>query len=226
MARFTSWGTGDIEVLPVGGRRDLALVPEEDVEEMLDVFAMETFRHTEWEEVPSDLARALAIGLFRVTDLETASDQTVVGARSVARVGYMARFTECQRLPAARRQRGWMIAGLREAVEASVAEELRDTNESFYDALGEVTAFFVRREPLDVPYDAEEGFNPMWTIPGMGGDFRALLRDRTLEMALEEDEEDLSGPSGPIVDATFEDLQLVWKYGFLLRAFEEFFQED
>jgi len=35
----------------------------------------------------------------------------------------------------------------------------------------------------------------------------------------------LSGPAGPIDDASFEDLQQVWKYGFLLRAFEEFFRE-
>jgi hypothetical protein len=84
----------------------------------------------------------------------------------------------------------------------------------------------VTREPLDVPYDAQQGLKPMWTIPGMGGDFRGLLRDWTLEMALPREGGTLSGPAGPIDDATFEDLQLVWKYGFLLRSFEEFFRED
>jgi hypothetical protein len=215
-----------VDVFLVEGNENLALVSEEDAERMLDTLAMDTFENVEWEQVTSDLSRALTMGLFGVTGLEAAQNATMVAGRWVARIGYMARVAEWERVPAARRPRGWMIAGLRQAIEASLTEELRETGVSFYDALGDVTAFFVRREPLDVPHDADEGFKPMWTIPGMGGDFRALLRDRTLDMALEQDADELRGPAGPIVDATHEDLRRVWKYGFLLRSFEEFFQED
>jgi hypothetical protein len=222
------WRRAGIDALPIDGHGDLALVSEQDAERMLDALATDTFERVDIEEIGNDLARALAMGLFLVTDIGEAPNETVLAARWVARVGYMARVVEWERVSAARRPRGWMIAGLRGAVESSVEEELRETGGegSFYDALAEVTAFFVRREELDVPYDAEEGLKPMWTLPGMGGDFRALLRDDTLRMVLEGEEESLSGPFGPVEGATFTDLQLVWKYGFLLRSFEEFFTDD
>jgi hypothetical protein len=225
MALFTR--RPEVELTPIEGHEDLALVDEDDVEELLDTLAMETFEYVDTQELSADLAHALEIGLFGVTGLEAATNATIVAGRAVARIGYMARVAEWERVAAARKPGGWMCAGLRGAVESSLGEELSDSgaDASFYDSLGEVTAFFVTREPLDVPYDAEEGLRPMWTIPGMGGDFRALLRDWTLEMALPRDGDVLSGPAGPIDDASFEDLQRVWKYGFLLRAFEEFFRE-
>jgi hypothetical protein len=228
MAPLT-WRRADVEALPVEGRDDLALVAEDDVEELLQALAEETFEHAEWDEVPSDVATALASGLFWVMQLDAATDDAVADASAAARLGYMARVAEWERLPAARVSNGLMLAGLRDAVEASVAEELGEggTDQSFYRALGEVTAFFVRREPLDVPYDAEEGLNPMWTVPGMGGDFRALLRDETLLMALEgEDDSPNAPPTESIDDASFEGFQWIWKYGFLLRSFEEFFREE
>ncbi|MGH2965149.1 MAG: hypothetical protein ACRDMH_07185 [Solirubrobacterales bacterium] len=225
MALFTR--QPQIELTPIAGHEDLALVDEDDVEALLDTLAMETFEYADTQDLPADLAHALEVGLFAVTGLEATTNATIVAGRAVARIGYMARLAEWERVPAARKPGGWMCAGLRGAVESSVGEELRESgaDASFYDALGEVTAFFVTREPLDVAYDAQEGLKPMWTIPGMGGDFRALLRDWTLEMALPRDGEVLSGPAGPIDDASFEDLQQIWKYGFLLRAFEEFFRE-
>jgi hypothetical protein len=225
MALFTR--QSEIELTPIEGHEDLALVDEDDVEELVDTLAMETFEYVDTEELPADLAHALEIGLFGVTGREAASKATIVAGRAVARIGYMARVAEWERVQAARKQGGPMCAGLRGAVESSIGEELSESgpDASFYDALGEVTAFFVTREPLDVPYDAEQGLKPMWTIPGMGGDFRALLRDWTLEMALPREGDALSGPAGPIDDASFEDLQRVWKYGFLLRSFEEFFRE-
>ncbi len=66
----------------------------------------------------------------------------------------------------------------------------------------------------------------MWTIPGMGGEVRALVRQRTLQMVLQRDGEGLRTPAGPVQDATLEDFQRIWKYGFVLRSFEEFFWED
>ncbi len=66
----------------------------------------------------------------------------------------------------------------------------------------------------------------MWTIPGVGGEVRALLREKTLSMVLQRDGQGLKGPTGPIEGATLEDFQRVWKYGFLLRSFEEFFRDD
>ena len=221
MALFTR-ARPAIEVLPVEGHDELALVDEDDAERLVDVLSMETFDHVEIEELPWETAEALETGLFALYDLDSAAEQTVAAARWAARIGYMARVAEWERVPAARRPAGSMIAGLRQAVEASLREELGEGEVSFYDALREVTAFYVRREPLDVPYDAQEGFKPMWTIPGMGGDFRALLRDRTLGMAFGQWEED----DVVSVDPNLEYLWWVWKYGFLLRAFEEFFREQ
>ena len=66
----------------------------------------------------------------------------------------------------------------------------------------------------------------MWTIPGMGGEVRALVRDKTLQMVLQRDGEGLRTPAGSIEGATIEDFQRIWKYGFVLRSFEEFFWED
>jgi hypothetical protein len=53
-----------------------------------------------------------------------------------------------------------------------------------------------------------------------------LLREKTLPMALQRDGEGVNGPAGPVEGATVEDFQRIWKYGFLLRSFEEFFRED
>ncbi len=227
MALFARRGTG-IEVLPVAGRDDLALVSEDDAEELADVLADDTLYRAETEYLTIDAARALEAGLMALADLEASDQETVDMARWVTRVGYMARMAEWQRLPEARKPSGWMIAGLRSAVEESVAEELNDADggKALYQALGEVAAFFVLREPLDVPYDAGEGLKPMWTIPGMGGDFRALLRHKTLAMALGVVDPRYQDPADSIDAASFEDLEWVWKYGFLLRSFEEFFREE
>jgi hypothetical protein len=221
MPLFTR-GRPAIEALPVEGHDELALVDAEDAEQLVDALSMETFDHVEIEELPRETAEALETGLFALYDLDSAPEQTVAAARWAARIGYMARVAEWERVGAARKPAGSMVTGLRQAVEASLREELAEGEVSFYDALREVTAFYVRREPLDVPYDAQEGFRPMWTIPGMGGDFRALLRDRTLAMAFGYEMED----DVVSVDPNLEYLWWVWKYGFLLRAFEEFFQED
>jgi hypothetical protein len=214
--------------LPVEGRDDLVSVPEDDADEMVNLLARETYEYLDKGEVPTDVGRALSMGFFLVTGREPASEETGVAAQSVARLGYVARVVEWRRLATIRAPRGWMLAGLRGAVEANVAEELEETQNgerSFYDVLGEVTAFFVGREPLDVSYDADEGFALMWTIPGMGGQARALVRDKTLQM-LQRDGAGLRSPAGPIEGATVEDFQRVWKYGFVLRSFEEFFSED
>jgi hypothetical protein len=215
--------------LPVEGREDLIVIPEDDVEEMVKVLATATRECVEKGKLEDNVARALSMGFPLVTGREAAPEETLAVAQAVARFGFMARVTEWERLTTARKPAGWMIAGLQGAVESSVAEELREADDgekSFYDALAEVTAFFVRREPLDVPYDANQGFVLMWTIPGVGGEVRALLREQTLPMVLEHDAEGLKGPAGPIEGAAMEDFQRIWKYGFLLRSFEEFFRED
>jgi hypothetical protein len=215
--------------LPVEGRDDLVSVPEAEAEEMVNLLAMETYKSVDEGEIRAEAARALTMGFLLVTEREPATEETLVAAQSVARFGYMARVAEWETPTTARRPSGWMLAGLRGAVQSNVAEELQeaeDSEQSFYDVLGEVTAFFVRREPLDVPYDADQGFALMWTIPGMGGEVRALVRDKTLRMVLQRDGEGLRSPAGPIEDATLEDFQRIWKYGFLLRSFEEFFWED
>jgi hypothetical protein len=215
--------------LPVEGRDDLVSVPEDEAEEMVKLLAMETYEYVDKGEIQDGAARALSTGFLLVTEREPATEETLVAARSVARFGYMARVAEWKRLATIRAPRGWMLAGLRGAVESNVAEELEeaaDGERSFYDVLGEVTAFFVRREPLDVSYDAEQGFALMWTIPGMGGEVRALVRDKTLQMVLQRDGEGLRSPAGSIEGATLEDFQRIWKYGFVLRSFEEFFWEN
>lgn len=215
--------------LPVEGREDLVSVPEDEAEQMVNLLAMETYEYVDKGAIQDDAARALSMGFLLVTEREPATEETLVAAQSVARLGYMARVAEWERLATTRAPRGWMLAGLRGAVESNVAEELEEAENaktSVYDVLGEVTAYFVRREPLDVPHDADEGFALMWTIPGMGGEVRALVRDETLRMVLQRDGEGLRSPAGPIEGATVEDFQRIWKYGFVLRSFEEFFWED
>jgi hypothetical protein len=217
------------EWLPVEGRDDLVSVSEDDAEEMVNVLAMETYEQVDRGEIQGDAARALSMGFLLITEREPATEETRIAAESVARFGYMARVAEWEAVTTARTPRGWMIAGLRGAVESNVAEELeeaKDAEKSFNDVLGEVTAYLVLREPLDVPYDADEGFALMWTIPGIGGEVRALVRDKTLQMVLQRDGEGLRSPAGSIEGATVEDFQRIWKYGYLLRSFEEFFWED
>jgi hypothetical protein len=212
----------------VEGRDDLVSIPQDEAEEMVNVLATQSREHVDKGEIDDDTARALSMGLQLITGREPASEAAMAAAESVARFGYMARVAEWQRLATARRLEGWMIASLRGAVQASVAEELEDAADetrSFHAVLGEVTAFFVRREPLDVPYDADEGFALMWTIPGTGGEVRALLRDKTLQIALDAEGAGRDNPARRIEGATVEDLHRVWKYGFVLRSFEEFFWE-
>ena len=214
---------------PVEGRDDLVGVPEDEVEEMVNLLAIEAYEYAQKAEVPEGAVRALSTGFLMATGREPATDETLVTAQWAARIGYMARAVEWQRGASTQAPRNSMAAGLRETVESNVAEELAEGGEaerSFHDVLGELTAFFVRREPLDVPYDAEQGFALMWTIPGMGGEVRALVRDRTLRMLLQRDGEGLRSAAGPIVGATGEDFQRTWKYGFVLRSFEEFFWEE
>ena len=213
---------------PVEGHGDLVSIPQDEAEAMADALATESRVQVEGGELDPDVANALGRGLQLVTGREPATDDATATAGSVARFGYMARVAEWQRLPTARRLDGWMVAGLRGAVQASVAEELDDDADggrSYYEALGEVTAFFVGREPLDVPYDTAEGFALMWTIPGTGGEVRALLREKTLQMALDRPGAGASNPRGETEGPSVEALQRVWKYGFVLRSFEEFFWE-
>jgi hypothetical protein len=215
--------------LPVEGRDDLVRVPEDEAAEMVNVLAMDAREYVDKAEIQEGATSALSKGFFLVTTREPATEGTRVAAESVARFGYMARMAEWERLAPARTHRGSMIASLRGAVVSDVADELEkseDPPQSFYDVLGDVTAFYAAREPLDVPYDAPEGFVLMWTIPGTGGQVRALLRDKTLQMVLQPDGASLTSADGPIEGATIEDFQQVWKYGFLLRSFEEFFWEE
>jgi hypothetical protein len=213
---------------PVQGRRDLVSIPQDEAEAMVDALATEARAQLESGELDGEVAKALTRGLQLITGREPPTDEAAATATSVAGFGYLSRVAEWERLATARRMDGWMVSGLRGAVRASVAEELEDAtdaNRGYYDALGEVTAFFVGREPLDVPYDAAEGFALMWTIPGTGGEVRALLRERTLEMALERSDPGASNPDGAPEGAGVEVLRRVWKYGFVLRSFEEFFWE-
>jgi hypothetical protein len=226
--RFFRGERTEPESAPVQGRTDLVSIPQDEAEAMVDALATESRARAEAGGLDGGLAGALTRGLRLVTGREPATNEAAAAAASVARLGYMARVAEWERLPSARRLDGWMVSGLRGAVRASVAEELEDASEAdrtYYDALGEVTAFFVGREPLDVPYDAAEGFALMWTIPGTGGEVRALLRERTLQTALERPSAGTSNPDGAVGGASIEALRRVWKYGFVLRSFEEFFWE-
>src|SRR4051794_15687731 len=100
MALFTR-GRSDVEVQTVEGHADLALIAEMDAEEMVDYLATETFEHVDEDDIAPALSRALSIGLFEMTDLNEATNETTVAARWVARVGYMARVAEWERVPAA-----------------------------------------------------------------------------------------------------------------------------
>src|SRR5881396_3855209 len=58
------------EILPVAGRDDLALVPEEAVEGLVDGIAMKASQYVDEGEIDDDVARALSIGLPLVTQRE------------------------------------------------------------------------------------------------------------------------------------------------------------
>lgn len=223
-------GKAERETIPVEGRDDLVLAPDDEVEEMVSILAAAARDYVENGDIVDGVARALSMGFALVTGREAATKHALAAAESIARFGYMARVAEWESVTASRKPVGWMIVGLRVAVRSSVAEELDEADDRkrrpFYDALADVTAFLVRREPVDVPFDAAEGFVLMWTIPGVGGEVRALLREKTIPMVLERDAESQKGPAAPIEGATMEDLRRVWKYGFLLRSFEEFFRDD
>jgi hypothetical protein len=217
-------GDAEPEWAPVTGHSELVSIPQQDAEEMVDVLATKAREYVVTGELEDEATRALWMGFGLVTGREAATQEALAEAHRVARFGYMSRVAEWELLETARRLEGWMIASLRGAVESSVAEELGEARErqAYYDALSEVTAFFVRREPLDVSYDTDEGFALMWTIPGMGGEVRAWLREKTLAIALERP----AAAPPPVGRPIMEDLQAVWKYGFVLRSFEEFFWED
>ncbi len=168
------------------------------------------------------------MGFFYVTERESASETGIRAAGAIARVGYLARIAEWERLTTARTPKGLEIAALLLFMESNVGRDIEDDDMDFWEALGKETGFIVRSEPLDPPHDSEEGLNPIWAVPGLGGQARALLREKTKLMILTRDNGGgLANPQGePIEDVTLDEFRSIWKYGFLLRSFEEFFWDS
>jgi hypothetical protein len=217
------------EIAPVEGQEDLGRLPMDEVLPILRSMAQEVYEAVDAVELDEETGLALESGHFLVNHGDLKVD-TVYTAGSVARVGYMSRVIEWKRFEGARKPKGWMIAGLQFVVKqhVAVAAELGEA-ESLFDALPEATARFMADEPLDPPYDSDaEGFNPMWNVPGLGGDVRAVLREQTLPMVVQPSKGGLTSPFGLIEEsqATLDQFRRTWKYGFLLRSFEEFFNED
>jgi hypothetical protein len=66
-------------------------------------------------------------------------------------------------------------------------------------------------EPID---PSPEDGGPSWALPGLGGHVRATLRDHLI-----------LGIERP-ADVSSNDLKRAWKYGYFVRALEEFFFEE
>lgn len=220
------------EWLPVEGREDLVMTKTDEVEEMVNVLATEVYEDFK-ETLLNDLVeRKLLMAYFVVTKEEAGVEDVIRAAAAVARVGYISRADEWERLESARKPEGWAAAGLLAVVRDDVEKTFEalgaddDDDKALYEALAQITAYFVRSEQLDPPHDAESGINPMWTVPGMGGDFRSMLREKTMLMIIQPTEDGVKGVRGPIEGAAFDDFRKFWKFGFLLRSFEEFYFED
>ena len=156
-------------------------------------------------ELDAETLSLLQLGLLYLTQRDCSRDAILAG-QTAARLGYIARAAEYAELPVARESSDDLFDVLSERLEAADRG-----GGSIADAMAEFAADLAVGEPIDPP--ASDG-GPSWILPGVDGAVRGRLRDGLLK-----------GVSCP-ADITQQELQQTWKYGYFLRAMEEFFFDD
>lgn len=160
-----------------------------------------------WRSYPLDAETLslLQIGLPYLTQRDCSRDAILAG-QTAARLGYVARAAEYAEFAGARETDDDLFDELSESLEAADR-----AGGSIANAMAEFAADLALSEPVDPP--PSDG-GPSWVVPGVGGTVRGRLRDVLLK-----------GVRCP-GDITSQDLQHTWKYGYFLRATEEFFFDE
>ena len=150
--------------------------------------------------VSHEMLALLQVGLPYLTQREL-SDGAIIAGQTAARLGYLSRAAEYAMFESARKEDEELLEVLEERLQS--AEKAGDPPD---DALADLAADIAINEPIDPGRDEH---TPSWSLPGLGGDLRGVLRDHLLTH--------LRWPD----DVSHDELQRAWKYGFFLRALEE-----
>ena len=216
-------------VLPVEGRDDLVRIPEEEVEEMVNVLAMETRERVEGADLGTTWLTPSRWASFWSPSGKGRRRRRWSWLESVARFGFMARVAEWERLTTARKPEGWMIAGLQGAVESSVAEEVREADEGRSPS----TTRSVRSRPSSCagsrstsPTTPTRDSCSCGPSPALGERSERWSARRPSRWCSSATARPCGAQPARSRARPLEDFQRIWKYGFLLRSFEEFFRED
>jgi hypothetical protein len=152
-------------------------------------------------EVPiaREILELLQVGLPYLVQRDC-SDEAVIAGQTAARLGYLSRAAEFAMFDGELEVDDDLIQVLGDRLDAAEAD-----GTSAWNALAELAAAMAIEESLDP--SPEEG-GPSWTLPGLGGDVRASLRDNLV-----------SGMNP--ADVLGDDLKRTWKFGYFLRVLGE-----
>ena len=186
---------------PAGGNGELL----DQVGQVIDDLADLALGSMDEGLVSNDMLALLQVGLPYIAQRDI-SDGAIIAGQTAARLGYLARCAEYAMFTSARdpdEELAEVLEGRLQAAERS--------GETVDDAVADLAADIAVSEPID---PSKEECTPSWTLPGIGGDLRGVLRDHLL-----------SHGRWPH-DVAQDDLQRTWKYGYFLRALEEFSLEE
>lgn len=197
-------GSKPSESAPVPRHEDLVMISDDDLAPVIDGLTSIVVEGMNDFPFDDETLGLLQVGLPYLTQREC-SDDAVLAGQTAARLGYLARSAEFAKFNTAREADLGLLDALHESLSGAQEGQARR------EVMAEFAAAMVRSENLD-PTPDEGG--PSWALPGIGGAARSTLRDHLL-----------AGMQPPD-DVLSEDLKRVWKYGYFLRALEEFFFEE
>lgn len=186
---------------------DYVAVPEEQLLPMIDELADATLVAVE-DQLDKPLLQALSIGMPLIAQHRDLSNGAWTVGQTAARLGYLARRAEFNRIAGAREPDAELLALYNRERERTVTQAPLDT-------AAELAA---RLADLDPPDPNPGDPSPLWLIPGIGGHARALLAQRLLAAV------GAIGPDGARqlpADLPEGALLKAWKYGYFLRALED-----